>query len=366
MRTGDACPGVLRPHRAEDGAMVRVRLPGGRISSTALHRLAELATAYGNGVLQLTSRAGLQVRGLPDPLPSGFVDGVVGTGLLPTTTHERVRNIVVSPLTGLVGGRTDLTPLTTALDAGLVAEPTLADLPGRFLFVLDDGRGDVVELRFDLGYQATDERHGHVLVGSAERGFPVRAEDAVTTLLDLARRFAAVRAESGAWHVADLPTWVDTLRLVPVRPVRGLPAVPLGSVGDVASVAPPLARLTVDQARLLADLSCGGPVVITPWRGVLLPFAPDRLDDLERAGFVVDDDTAWSQLSACVGAPFCARSKIDTVEVATALVAGGQPLRRTHLSGCERRCGAPAADHVDLVAPSLAEAAAATRSGRIR
>lgn len=362
MRRADACPGVLRPHQAEDGAMVRVRLPGGRISSAALVRLAELATAYGNGILQLTSRAGLQVRGLPDPLPAGLVDGVVGTGLLPTTTHERVRNIVTSPLTGVVGGLADLTGLTQVLDAGLVAEPLLADLPGRFLFVLDDGRGDVVDLRADLGFQASDSTSGHVLVGSAERGIPVRTEHAASLLLDLARRFALARVDSGAWHVADLPGWADGLGLSPVQPVRGRSSVPLGQVGDAASVAPPLARLSVEQARVVADVTSGGRVVVTPWRGLVLPAAADRLADLERAGLVVDEDSAWSQLSACVGAPCCGRGRIDTAAVATALVSAGGPLPRTHLSGCERRCGAPASDHVDLVAPTVAEALAAVRA----
>ena len=41
----------------------------------------------------------------------------------------------------------------------------LADLPGRFLFVLDDGRGDVVDLRLDLGYRATGPEGGYLLVG---------------------------------------------------------------------------------------------------------------------------------------------------------------------------------------------------------
>ena len=80
--------------------MVRLRLPGGRVPVRTLRRLSDLSTAYGNGVLQLTSRAGLQLRGLPDPLPEAFVDAVAATGLLPSTTHERVRNIVASPLTG--------------------------------------------------------------------------------------------------------------------------------------------------------------------------------------------------------------------------------------------------------------------------
>lgn len=336
--------------------MVRLRLPGGRISAVALQQLGELAAAYGNGILQLTSRAGVQLRGLPDPLPASFVDAVVATGVLPSVSHERVRNIVSSPLTGLSGGRADLGPLTVALDAGLVAEPELAELPGRFLFVLDDGRGDVADLTFDLGYQAGAPDGGYVLVGSAERGLPVRTAEVVPSLLRLALAFATARADTGAWHVAELPAWVDSLGLVPVTPVRGLASTPLGRIGTVASMSVPLARLALEQARLVEEVVAGGPVVITPWRGLVLPGAAERLDDLAAAGFVVDDDTAWAQVSACVGAPFCARARIDTTEIAEALVAVGGSLPRTHVSGCERRCGAPTGDHRDLVAPSMAEA----------
>ena len=85
---------------------------------------------------------------------------------------------------------------------------------------------------------------------------------------------------------------------------------------------------------------------------------------LAAAGLVVDDEGAWSQLSACVGAPGCARSRVDTAALAAALVQGGPDLPRTHLSGCERRCGAPTGDHVDLVAPTLDEAVRAVGGRR--
>ncbi|HEY5980320.1 MAG TPA: precorrin-3B synthase [Microlunatus sp.] len=364
MRAADACPGVLRPHRAEDGAMVRLRLPGGRISAGALRRLGELAAAYGNGILQLTSRAGVQLRGLPDPLPAAFVDAVAAAGVLPALSHERVRNIVASPLTGVSGGRADVGPLTVALDAGLVAEAALAELPGRFLFVLDDGRGDVVDLTFDLGYQAGGPDGGLVLVGSAERGLPVRTADVVPTLLHLALDFATARADTGAWRVAELPAWMDSLGLDPITPVRDSAATPLGRIGSVASVSVPLARLTLEQARLVEDVVAGGQVVITPWRGLVLPGAGGRLADLGAGGLVIDDDTAWAQVSACVGGPFCTRARIDTTEIATALVSAGGRVPRTHVSGCERRCGAPTGGHVDLVAPTLAGALRAVGGGR--
>ncbi|SER40155.1 precorrin-3B synthase, partial [Microlunatus flavus] len=62
-RRADRCPGVLRPHEAADGAMVRIRVPGGQTSSGALLALSRLAEAYGSGLLQLTSRGSVQVRG---------------------------------------------------------------------------------------------------------------------------------------------------------------------------------------------------------------------------------------------------------------------------------------------------------------
>jgi precorrin-3B synthase len=329
-----------------------------------LRRLSELATVYGNGVLQLTSRAGLQLRGLPDPLPATFVDAVAATGLLPSTTHERVRNIVASPLTGLHGGRADVSGLTRALDAALIAEPALAELPGRFLFVLDDGRGDVLDLRLDLGYRASGPDGGHLLVGGPERGLPVAAADLVPRLVRLALAFAEARTDTGAWHVRELPDWTADLGLIPV-PAAAEPApTPLGVVGQAASVAVPLAMLTGSQVAAVERAVGDGFVVVTPWRGLVLPGAAAALGALAAAGLVVDDEGAWSQLSACVGAPGCARSRIDTAALAADLVRQSADLPRTHLSGCERRCGAPTGDHVDLVAPTLAEAVRAVGGRR--
>src|SRR5690349_7297706 len=94
----DRCPGLLRPHLAEDGALVRLRLPGGRITVAALRQVLAAAAADGAESVQLTSRGNLQVRALPDPLPERFVELIEATGLLPSASHERVRNIVASPL----------------------------------------------------------------------------------------------------------------------------------------------------------------------------------------------------------------------------------------------------------------------------
>jgi precorrin-3B synthase len=336
--------------------MVRVRVPGGQTTGSALGRLSRIAQQFGSGDLQLTSRGSLQIRGLPDPVPVGFIHAVQDAGFLPSETHERVRNIVGSPLTGISGGATDVRPLIAALDAGLCAEPRLANLPSRFLFAVDDGHGDVSGAPFDLGYQAVDDHYGWVLLGGPERGLLVPAHDAVPTLLELAHRFLTASHEfDHVWHVRDLAQWAAAVPGVRVAELpHDMAATPLGVVAGAASVQVPLALLTPTQAATV-EACANGSVVITPSRGLVLPNAADHLPELVAAGLVDDPASTWSAISACVGAPYCANSLISTRAYATALAGTGSPLPRTHISGCERRCGAPSGDHRDLVAPRDAE-----------
>ena len=43
-RETDACPGALQVHQAADGALVRVRLPGGMITATQLTALSDVSS----------------------------------------------------------------------------------------------------------------------------------------------------------------------------------------------------------------------------------------------------------------------------------------------------------------------------------
>ncbi|WP_344805373.1 precorrin-3B synthase [Microlunatus ginsengisoli] len=350
MKAADRCPGVLRPHSAEDGAVVRLRLPGGQTTAEVVSALSSLAETYGNPDLQLTSRAGIQLRGLPDPLPPGVARTLLGLGLLPSLPHERVRNIVASPLTGVTGGRADLRGLIHDLDHAIIAEPALAALPGRFLFVLDDGRDDVTDRPFDLGYRATDGRTGHVLVGGAALGFPVPIERAVDTLIELAVGFLQAQHTSGVWHVRELPDWITGIaNLGPVpQPHPGAGCGTVGDLGAAAGVAVPLGLLTPAQAAALARVA-PGPLVITPWRGVVVPGGAAGLAILAEAGLGTDPGSPWSVITACVGGPWCARSAGSTRAAAYDLAAAGRPPTRVHISGCERRCGAPSGDHRDIL-----------------
>lgn len=339
------CPGVFATHDAADGALARVRLPGGGVSSARLKVLADCADDLGDGALHLTSRGNLQLRGLKRD-SAELVKRLSDAGLLPSPAHERVRNILASPLSGLTGGFTDVSGLAAELDAAICARPELAELPGRFLFALDDGRGDVAAEGADVTWF-----DGVLLLAGADTG--VRITDAVDALVRVASAFVAVRGT--AWRVRELPD-PSVLLDGPREPVAlpPPPAVPIGVFdtdggGTTIGLAPPFGHLSTAQARLLADV--GPRVIVTPWRSIVLPDTAN-LDALVEAGLVVDPGSSSLQVSACIGRPGCAKSRADVRADAQRTLRGLPSSRRAHFSGCERRCGKPAGEHVDVVAES--------------
>ena len=167
-RDDDACPGALQTHRAADGELARIRLPGGMITAAQLEAVALAAIDFGSSVIELTSRGNLQIRGVRDTVSVAGI--LAGAGLLPSLTHERVRNIVASPLSGRSGGVCDVRGLVAALDAAVQHDRRLAGLPGRFLFSLDDGRGDISGLGADAGVHALDESTVALLLAGRDTG----------------------------------------------------------------------------------------------------------------------------------------------------------------------------------------------------
>ncbi|WP_233625414.1 precorrin-3B synthase [Actinoplanes sp. ATCC 53533] len=180
----DACPGALRLHAAADGPLARVRVPGGRLTGAQLTVVRELATRWGDGHVELTSRANLQLRALKDAPVEDLAANLRGAGLLPSETHELVRNIVASPLAeGLPVG---------PLDQALCADPSLAELPGRFLFALDSGAGDVA-FGADVAALPLDDEVAIIFAGS-DAGLRVAPAEVVPALLAAAHAFLEERA----------------------------------------------------------------------------------------------------------------------------------------------------------------------------
>lgn len=361
----DACPGVLAPHDAADGALARIRLPGGVLTAAAARAVADCAEHHGDGAAHLTSRGNLQLRGLRRD-DADALSVLVGAGLVPSRTHERVRNVLASPLSGIAGGLADVRGVAARLDAAICASPALAGLSGRFLFAVDDGRGDVAAEAPDLCWRARTSTTGVLLVAGTPVG-AVALADAVDVLVKAAESVLALG--SAEWRAAEVPDAAGRVAAALALPdanerhsdatelrdcaVRSPEVGP--EVGEVLRddgaralvVAPVLGELSADDLRLLARVA--PQVLVTPWRTIVLP-SPESADLLAAAGFAVAAGSPATLVSACAGSPGCAKSRADVRTDARTSIASASVTDRTHFVGCERRCGAPHGTHVELVA----------------
>ncbi|NEB41460.1 cobalamin biosynthesis protein CobG [Streptomyces sp. SID14515] len=381
---GDACPGTLRLHRADDGALARVRIPGGVLSADRADALLAVADRFGDGELHLTSRGNVQLRGL-DARCGGELAGLLtAAGLLPSAAHERARNIVASPLAGLDGSPA-LGPWLTELDGLVCGSAAAAALSGRFLFALDDGRGDVDALGADVTLIAEGDSC-LLRIGAGDEVFRIPAGKGPRAALLAAEAFLRAARDSGAWRVKDLP---DDVRAEFVHaigsaageavhrprprtakvPDPGLVTGPHGNAAETAAttatsaaattaicVGVPLGQLTPARWRLLTDTArrYGGELRLTPWRGVVIPGAfgesgaAEALRALAAAGLITTPESPWTGVGACIGHPGCAKSLSDVRAEAGAAVG---PVGRlpVYWSGCERRCGHPHGEWIDVV-----------------
>jgi precorrin-3B synthase len=395
----DRCPGVLRLHPAEDGHLARVRLPGGMLTAGRLCALGE-AAELGSGIVELTSRAGVQIRGLSLEAAAAVESLLTAGGLVPSPAHDRVRNILASPLAGRhPASLAPIDGIVLELDRLICGDPDLARLPGRFVFQVDDASGIGWAGTADVTLRAVPTPAGHdarfeLDLGGLATGLLVSRKAAGRLAVAAAKAFLAARAESATdvWGVGDLPRGPAELlsRLTgsagpprlgltgaagtppPAWPVPAAPPAPRAPAArrpsEVGVTEQPdgrraicaLARLGRLDRRQLDGLAglCRAPggIRVSPWKTITVldvpaDDVPATVAGLESLGLVVSAKSPWVGLSACAGVGACASARIDVRGLAGRRAAGGRLTATEHWSGCERRCGEPA-DAQITVAPS--------------
>lgn len=367
---------MFAPHAAADGALARIRLLGGAITPEQLATLARVSADHGDGFIDLTARANVQLRGITDV--DAVASELVDAGLVPSTTHEKVRNIEVSPFTGRVGGLLDLRPVARGLDEALRDDAALAALSGRFLFGLDDGHADIASGNCDVCACARTAADGSVavdiLVDGEDVGSVENPADVIGALLAVAHDLLDIAP--GAWRVSDLAPRERAALVERSRrrrdEARAEGGHKEGRLGDdgVASEAAEGPRVgwfeqtdgnvllgaVVELGRLPARLAefiaaVGAPVLITPDREILICDLGEGVAEtvvrvLAPMGLIFDASSPWTQVSACTGAPGCAHGHAPVRADAVARVESGGPvIEREHWVGCDRGCGSPPQPH---------------------
>lgn len=360
------CPGVLRPMQSGDGLIARVRPWCGAFGLDEARGVADAAQRFGNGHIDLTRRANLQIRGLSEKSMPGLQDAMEKLGLVDCDAEvEAGRNIMVSPLTGLDPAEVDVRPVARTLADLLARDATLYGLPSKFGFLVDGGGTVSIALeRADISLKALgqtmavglDTPAGTDWIGSTS------FDDAARAAAVIASAFVGLAREGG--RLRDLGeerfSQLRALACKGLGPVGdGLSGKPKRLVGAkrlVVGVAAPFGRLEAPQLHRFAGLAeeaGAADIRLSPWRalyvGVRDVAAAQVLVEASRdIGFIVDSEDPTLRIDACPGAPACRSSSVDTrrdaLRLATSAFAG-----TIHISGCAKGCARSAPADLVLV-----------------
>ncbi|MDJ0388982.1 precorrin-3B synthase [Roseomonas sp. E05] len=356
------CPTLFEPMASGDGLLLRVKPHAACLSAAQARALAEAALRHGNGWLDLTNRANIQIRGLRPETVVPFAEAMLDAGLAdPDPGAERRRSIIAPPLLGADPAIPDTATAWLAALESLLADEALAVLPPKFGLLLDGGGALPLHgVEADLTLRLTLSGAALHLSG-ADLHAPGATPAAIGALL---RSFLAV---PGARRMRDAVKATGAAALFAAAGLRAGPApalppspqpIGLHPLGGSAALGLgiPFGALPAAMLAHLADLAerhGDATLRLTPWRALLLPGVTDPAPLLAAAtGLIADPADPRLRLRACPGAQGCGSGLADTRADAAALLGRGA-LPSTgllHLSGCAKGCAHPAPAAVTLVA----------------
>jgi len=324
------CPGAFAPMPSGDGLLIRAKAVGPRMNAAQAREIARTADACGNGLIDLSQRAQLQLRGISEATIAEALRRLDAIGMLaPNADAERVTNVIASPLAGLSSSAFDANAMAAELAAGLQRDAALRALPPKFLFLLDDGGPlSLADVEADIRIEAA--ANGQVAVRIAEiadRAIYVDADKALDVALRLARAFVELRdrhanqfkrarnlvealGAEALPRTAGLAMRVSREARRPARRAHIFGAQRFGAVA-YAGVAAPFGRWRADELHAAADCARKegtGELRLTPWRALLIVTHDDEaarrvVSCARKHDLITSADDKRLSVIACPGAP---------------------------------------------------------------
>ncbi|MEO8178740.1 MAG: precorrin-3B synthase [Deltaproteobacteria bacterium] len=370
------CPGVWAPLASGDGLLVRVRARRGRLDANQIRGLARAARTFGNGIIELTRRANLQLRGVSFSSLPGLQTELLRLQLAsPSAAVERRPALWVCLLDGLDPRCPPLEPVAEALDSLLSTPELTRNLSDKFSVIVSGGSALSAELAGDVRVQLLEARPGwaHLSIagaGSSRELGACRSSDvrrAVEGLLVLLGATVREHKRMGQLLVPDASARLAAALTPLLEPLPceaswtaellGFQASPRNWFGFEL----PFGSLEAPGWEAVADLAerfGSGEVRLLPGRALLLPDVREihRQPLAQRAAaahFIVERPTPWLRLVACSGAPACRSAHAETRQLASELASLVRARLRhdttLHVSGCEKGCAWSGAADITLV-----------------
>jgi ferredoxin-nitrite reductase len=376
--------------------MIRVRMPGGRTTSSQLRALADIASTYGNGILDLTTRQQIQLRQIRiEHVPVIFraMEDVALTSM--QTGMDNVRNIMTCPVAGLSPDEVlDASPLVSALTEELVGHRAYSNLPRKFNMAVTGCLDNCLHTETqDLALvPAYQERDGvriwgfHVLAGGklGSGGYRIagpldifvtapEVTEVCRAIVEIYRDYGPRESRNTSRLAFLLDDWGEAQFRAEVEARVGRPLSRSGVNARKSTVKDhvgiyrqkqlglnyvglkiPVGRMTSEDLLAIAALAeryGTGDIRLSPAQTVIIPNVSDRrigdlLEEPLLARLAYNPSPIMNGVVSCVGNDYCNLAVIETktraMQTATALDANlGSRLKpiTMHWSGCPAGCG---------------------------
>lgn len=363
------CPGALRPMQTGDGLLVRLRLTAGRFTPAVARLVAEASACHGNGEIDLSQRANLQLRGVSEATLPPLTALLDNAGLIDRDERsEAARNVIASPASDL-----DEAALIDAADWAERIEKLLVDiaavrhLPAKFGVLVDDGgawslASSHADIRLEASARSGKLIFAVALAGTQQTAIRIGEFSPADTLPLLKQLCAALPSFAGGARPAsreDVDLWLAAAGLAvpsaePVNRSASEAMFPRATV-----LRPPFGRLSHrdlagladcldDESRAVFRLTTSKALIVGPLEG-------DERKRIEayaaREGFLAVGDPL-ERVFACVGAPACGNATTDTRADAIRLAGLLPPGQTLHVSGCAKGCATRERSNLMLVGES--------------
>jgi len=375
-----ACPGLSAPMTTGDGLLVRL-LPIGTIALDAFAALCAAARQHGNGIIEVTSRGSIQIRGLSAASAPRFATAVAA---LDIAAGDGIP-VLINPLAGLdAEDIIDAGALAADLRLALAQRSLTPKLSAKVSVAIDgggaidlDGIAADVRLRaqavngvaaLDVSVGGDRQRAAHLGCVAGQDGIEVTIR-----LLEVLAQRGRVRAREvlAAEGIAAFRSAVEDLLITADgrrdsghrrKEPLGLHELRDGTFAYGVGLAFGHADATsLQRLSKTAEAAGASGMRAAPGRVLIIigltqqtssPFAAAA----EALGFIVRSDDPRRHVVACAGAPICASADIAARAIAPQIAAAAAPHLdgsfKIHISGCAKGCAHPAPAALTVVGTS--------------
>ena len=383
---------------AQNSFMLRLRIPGCRLTSVQAEAIAEISERWGPGAVDITTRGNIQIREIQPKDIISVLTRLYDAGLTSKGSGaDNIRNITASPTSGFDANELiDVLPHALSLHHYILNNRELYGLPRKFNVSFDNGgavsvavdTNDIgfIPLRIEDDTQIADGIYFRVLLAgitghqrfARDAGILVKADEAVTLAVAMIRVFIAHGDRTNRkrarlvyliekWGVQKFLDETQKLLSFPLlyASAENYPAnthkVPHGHVGiyrsagqllNYAGIAVPVGRLSAKQLRGIAQLSNKygrGDLRLTVWQNIIVPHIADKdVTKFSREVAALSLSCSGTAVSggivACTGNTGCKYAGANTKDTAITTAAYldkrielDRPVN-IHFTGCAHSC----------------------------